>query len=1005
MQEIFKDLMKGDIDVNINSVQNTYNAQQTNTQAKLPTGAAAKETVNAFEKVITNLSTPMQSTDVSKTMNGISEGISSIEEQLKADAQAAKAGLKALFNKLSGADAVKLDEDGFDINDIDEEDLVTVVDRIKLMLMAYNENYQKFSGAFDNVDKDSVEEEGNLSAKVASALSDNYMPVTEDNVTDVVSTMEMAEDVAARMPLRDEAKAYLIGNNMEPTIENVYKANHSTVNNGYHSGLTLDQWEQMKPQVTRIIEQAGLETTEKNYEDAKWLIANELPVTGENLIYKNQLDNLTYVYEKNQVLDDAVSSMAAGNKAADVSVSETYNTWKEAARAMYIVHFASYENVVSVVSTKQSFTIGNLQAAMEQKAEGKTENSMSGISQYRTLCEARILMTASATISIMHQGIDIYSEDLHHLVELLRQEETKFINDQLTREDAGSISEADLSSVVNVNDALMGLRFAPCAAIGMMITVKSELTITAVSEISFGMQRQYEQAGQAYETMSTKVRSDMGDSVKAAVNNSAESILAEIGMEYNEANVRAVRILAYNNMEMTAENVNQVKNVDSILNNLMDNMTPQVVYDMIKEGINPMETDISDLNAYVSETYGIQDETVKYSEFLYKLEHTEEITAQERSQYIGIYKMFHMFRKDAGKAIGALVNQNEEVNLKNLVMAVNSRKKYDMDVTLDVDAGMSQISGNVQYFENLFSQLGKTVTPQGLKKASEDGEKLDEISLEKMAELMEKYSKEDEKMKEQYYQETVREAAEYQNIEENIMRLITDNSLPVTFYNLMAAKDLMQGNKVFKGLSALEDERITEKMSDMLEDLEDKDALEGDYNALKAQVQEAAERMMEDGVHDSYMDINQLKNLGKTVQFMSTLGSRQQYFIPFATEEGIGSIHLKLVRTAENEGKMEMNFSTEALGNVFAQFSVTKERTTGYIVTANSGMSEELNEALNHIYTGLEKLGIKNARILVGQGSEVPQVHLAHKGEGAPSAVIYRTAKEILTNLIAIKAN
>ena len=41
-------------------------------------------------------------------------------------------------------------------------------------------------------------------------------------------------------------------------------------------------------------------------------------------------------------------------------------------------------------------------------------------------------------------------------------------------------------------------------------------------------------------------------------------------MEYNEINVRAVRILAYNSMEMTTENINQVKYLDSMLNNLKE---------------------------------------------------------------------------------------------------------------------------------------------------------------------------------------------------------------------------------------------------------------------------------------------------------------------------------------------------------------------------------------------------------------------------------------------------
>jgi len=93
---------------------------------------------------------------------------------------------------------------------------------------------------------------------------------------------------------------------------------------------------------------------------------------------------------------------------------------------------------------------------------------------------------------------------------------------------------------------------------------------------------------------------------------------------------------------------------------------------------------------------------------------------------------------------------------------------------------------------------------------------------------------------------------------------------------------------------------------------------------------------MKTNTEDTYLDINRLKNLGKTVEFMSALGRRQQYFIPFATEEGVGSIRLKMIKTQENEGKMEMNFSTEALGNVFAQLHVTAEKTTCYIVTENN---------------------------------------------------------------------
>lgn len=995
--------------MNIASVNNIYNQGQVNGQAKLPTGAAAKETVNAFEKVINKISQPMNSTDVKKTMNGISEGISSIEEQLKSDAQAAKANLKALFNKLSGAEAEKLDEEGFDINDIDDEELVTVVDRIKIMLAAYNENYQAFAGAFDMPDSEALEESqgGNLAAKVAVRLGEGYMPATKDNVTDVISTMEMADDIAGRMPLSDEAKAFLIGNEMKPSIENIYMANHSTINNGYQAGLTNDQWEQIKPQAGKIIEEAGIKDTRKAYEDARWLITNELPVTGENLIYKDWLDHLEYGYDEKEVMDMAVDSMTGGQRAAQTSLTEQDKEWKKAARAIWIVNNASYENVSGVVSENRKLTINELADELEKGRykeipEEKVKEDRASIqTSYRVLCEARVLMTASSTVSIINKGIDIYSEELSKLVDLLHEEETKYITAQLTGKDADNVSEADLMQVSNVNEALLGLKFMPCAAIGRITAGESQRTITGVYSVSFSMQRQYEQAGQSYETMSTKVRSDMGDSVKAAMSNSGSSILNNLGIEVNEINLRAVRILAYNGMEMTQENINRVRETDSMLNNLMDNMTPQVTYQMIQDGINPMDTDIETLNQYINENYNIQDETVKYSEFLYKLEKTEGISEEERKQFIGIYKMFHLLKKDGGKAVGALINQDARISMGNLMMAVDSRKKYGMDVTLDTDDGMAEEAVNVPFYQNLFSTLSKSITPAALKKASEENGTINDISPEKMLELFEEYRELDKETREKYYSDMVEEAGTYQNVEENVMRLLTDNSIPVTFYNIMSAGELMGGGKLFKELRGLKDEKLDDAVSGILDSMEDKDTMEEACEKLQESIRNVGTQVMESSNTDDYLDIKTLRNLGRTVNLMSNLSRKQQYFIPFETEDGMGSIHLKVIRTEENTGKMEMKFASGELGSVYAEFYVGNEEANGYIVSDKKEAVEKISQTVDNIRSGLEKLGIKDAKIGVGHSDSIPAVNLLDEGKGAPSALIYKAAKEILTNLCA----
>ena len=49
-----------------------------------------------------------------------------VKEQLMQSATNAKANLKALFQRLSGADAVKIDEDGFNLNDLSQEEMVGI---------------------------------------------------------------------------------------------------------------------------------------------------------------------------------------------------------------------------------------------------------------------------------------------------------------------------------------------------------------------------------------------------------------------------------------------------------------------------------------------------------------------------------------------------------------------------------------------------------------------------------------------------------------------------------------------------------------------------------------------------------------------------------------------------------------------------------------------------------------------------------------------------------------
>ena len=112
-----------------------------------------------------------------------------------------------------------------------------------------------------------------------------------------------------------------------------------------------------------------------------------------------------------------------------------------------------------------------------------------------------------------------------------------------------------------------------------------------------------------------------------------------------------------------------MKAADEEVQRMFKNMTPAVVTQLIKQGINPLEMKISDLNRVAEQVRSEvgKDDNQKFSEYLYKLEKNNQITEEERNSYIGIYRLIHQVEQTDGAAIGALVNQGAEMTMKNPV--------------------------------------------------------------------------------------------------------------------------------------------------------------------------------------------------------------------------------------------------------------------------------------------------------------------------------------------------
>ena len=83
------------------------------------------------------------------------------------------------------------------------------------------------------------------------------------------------------LPLSDATKEYLLKNEWEPTIQNIYLAAHSGVST---KGNQQIDFAALEKQMEQIIKAAGLTVSEESKENCQWLIQKNIGLTVSNPI-------------------------------------------------------------------------------------------------------------------------------------------------------------------------------------------------------------------------------------------------------------------------------------------------------------------------------------------------------------------------------------------------------------------------------------------------------------------------------------------------------------------------------------------------------------------------------------------------------------------------------------------------------------------------------------------------------------------------------------------------
>lgn len=923
--------------------------------------------------------------------------IDEIEQSGSMDAGERKAQMAVLAETTSPEDYKKMQEEGFSLDDTTSNKIVTVTDKIKAQLAKAGVDISAFGDDLDLEQLAQITGSPELAAQIADSLQEADLPLTDDNFKQIAETVDMADSLS---PLDDGAVKYLIDNQLEPTVQNIYFARHSA-SAGYMPAEQQDI-SSFLPQVKNVIVSAGLEVNDDTIATSKWMLENDIPLTKENLTYAQALRQTELTTGAEDVAALAAEAVSEGKSAQDAVILSGYTWMEQAQNAVDTVENATDEDLVYIVEKGLPLTLDSLREAAANRVSESTVQDADGnytqkgqqlLTARRQLEEIRLAMTAKANYRLLKQGISIDTEPLVKLVEQLKDQENEYYRNLLMSEGVDATKE-QVELFGEVDKKVTDMRYVPAYVLGMKDADVS--TINGVHEAGTELKTSFEKASRQYETLMTAPRADLGDSIQKAFRN-VDDILNDLGMELTDENRRAVRILGYNSIDITQDSVLTMKAADEEVQRVFKNMTPAVVTQMIKRGINPLEMDFTSLNqeaeSIKSEELGGEDNR-KFSEYLWKMEQNHKISEEERSSYIGIYRLIRQVENTDGAAIGALIQQGAPLTMKNLLTAVRSEKRsskmdYSVDYNFEGVSGTSKGSSitdqiEAAYQNNCLKDASELLTPERAKVLFEQNMEWENMTPEELKAVLTQAGEQadESSIDADYAKEQLAQLEQAANADESIYRILDKYDIPNTVSNVLAMESMLnQRNQMFRkifgsstadhnGDDQVDAEDLEAIKQELLEEFGEAVSEPADMAVAQEKLGELAENVMKTMInsdHVTSLDVRDMKMLSAQLSVNSILAKEEQYAVPVMVNDELMNVSVKIVRGVDKKGIVDIMMESELRGKIAATFQAKEDGIHGLIATD----SEETAELFKGQTQDLSDL-------LGGENDDVTELHCAH---------------------------
>lgn len=865
--------------------------------------------------------------------------------------------MAVVSNSLSAEDFAKISEDGFSLKDMNVEDSVTVIDQIKVKLAQAGVDV---AGYTDTVDSDTVKAVtgSDVAAnEIEASFRKNDIPVTSDNMKEAQKALEMAgelDDLAVDGRLSDQSICYLLENPAELSLYNVYRAQFSNMGAVPAGNVSESsrEYDQLLPQIRKIIESTGREADSETIGDALWLINHRQALTADSLDRYSELKSIELPIDTSLLLDEVAVSLSQGKGAAEALL----------------------------------------------------------VRNARVTAEARLEMTSDAAVKMLMRGIEVDTSELQDQVEALKELEQKLagapeeiFSETIEKADEirslpiaviGSMSAEDRISLSTVYEAGTNLKARYEGANQSYEALRTQVR----SDMGDSIRKAFANVDD--------ILDDMGLD-KTESNRRAVRILG-----YNSTEITRENISAVKEVDSRVTGVIDRLNPASVLRLIREGKNPlNMDIDELRQTLDGYNRENDRAEKYSEYLWKLEknDEITEDEKEsfigIYRL--FRQVEKSDGAVIGGLVNSgAEITVKNLLSAVRSRRARGEDYRIDDGFGGLMERIP---EGTKRIDVQIGQAFQSADYYERKNTDVLDTIDPGKLERMWDDGRLTAETTLEELADEM-RYSEENISTAEQTVQDAYNEqsAADVRaamNASDEVILALEQFDMPVSAANLQAMSDLIYNRgDFFRQLSRYGKEIRT---AELIEEFDSRDSAAAAMDDLVEKSEEMISTAME-SADISYGSLDELMLMSRQIRLIGTMARSESYEVPIELEDGMTAINLTLVHGSEG-GKVEATLYTDEYGPLSMSLSMDGNSVSGYMLASYTDGVDFLKEKAEQFKTKAQEEGFEvddNVPVISTRDVKLTsqaQIHAGSESGGenesseVSSSKLYKLAKIFLT--------